>query len=236
MFSIAPAPSSRSCPLLLLSFPVLNHLQASALSPAPAQPQAQFYLPSLARGPHFPALPVLTALPSHMALSLLLSVSQTSTPSSMPSPNPSSYSLLCPCPISPLATSTPIVKSSPQALRHHSKPLSNWCSHNCSLLFSPSTSASLPSGCSIPLFPVLPQPPSACSLWVNLAVWPAGQALPEEAQLPGYSPRNWVSCLQNPPWPVHCSVWSSDWFLGQSRSSACFSPESSFILNPHLVA
>lgn len=37
-------------------------------------------------------------------------------------------------------------------------------------------------------------------------------------------------------WPVPCSVWLSDWSLGQSRPPACFFPESSFTGNPSSVA
>lgn len=48
-------------------------------------------------------------------------------------------------------------------------------------------------------------------------------------------PKEWVNCPKIPLWPVHCSAWSSDRFLGQSRPFACFFPESSFILNPHPV-
>ena len=185
MFPAAPATSQRLCSLLLLCFPVLNYLQASVLSPAPAQPQAPFYLPSTAPRPIYQPCLVLTSLPSCMALSWL-SVQQVLPAPCLPLALPHRVvSVLSP--ISPHATSTSILSSPPLALRHHSKPLSNRCSDSSSLLlFSPSSSA--------PLCPVAVQLPDLLLPALCRLILQSGLASltgsARGGQLPGCSPRN----------------------------------------------
>ena len=138
------------------------------------------------------------------------------------------FSLLVP--ISPHTTSTPILSSPPLALRQqHSQPLSSWDSHSSSLLLF-----SLFNLC--PVVVQLPDLllPALCGLILQSSLATlTGTA--RGGTVAWLLPKEWVNCLQIPLWPVHCGAWSSDGFLGQSRPFACFSPESSFILNPHPV-